>query len=151
MAVTQTYTDPSTGGALDLNTDDILPETVWDLLLSCIKALGGTAGPPHTQATRGVFPASGYVMGATGHDKHVEGGTVNVVGQSDRSGYADMSFADAFAAAPVVTITPVTNANITQSGEWSITNVTTTGFRLRLEAATTETITFHWIALGSDV
>jgi hypothetical protein len=46
MAVDTTYTDPSTGGALDLATGQPLPETVWDKLLSNIKAIGSTDNSP---------------------------------------------------------------------------------------------------------
>src|SRR5215210_4554215 len=49
MAVGTTWTNPSTGGAIDLNTNDVLTETVWDAVLSNLKHLGGTTG---TQAVR---------------------------------------------------------------------------------------------------
>lgn len=44
MAVDETYTDPSTGGAIDLNTGQTLTETVWDKVLSNLKHIGHTAG-----------------------------------------------------------------------------------------------------------
>lgn len=147
MAVNQTWTDPSTGGEIDLGTGETLPETVWDKVLSDIKAMGGTAGPPNTQATRGVFPVSGYVMGAIAHDVHIESGTVDVTCAGDRSGYAAVSFANAFASAPKVVATP-TEA-VTEG--WYCTDITGSGFNLHDYTANTDVHTYHWIAIGSDV
>lgn len=44
MAVDTTWTDPSTGGAIDLNTGGILTETIYDKILSNIKKIGGVNG-----------------------------------------------------------------------------------------------------------
>jgi len=44
VAIDTTWTDPSTGGAIDLNAGDPLPEAVWDKVLSDLKRLGGTDG-----------------------------------------------------------------------------------------------------------
>lgn len=44
MSVNTTWTDPSTGGTIDLGTGEVLTEVVWDKVLSNLKALGGTAG-----------------------------------------------------------------------------------------------------------
>ncbi|MFH0900681.1 MAG: hypothetical protein V2A73_08645 [Pseudomonadota bacterium] len=44
MTINAVWTDPSDAGALDLDTDDQLTETVWDAVMSNIKRLGGTAG-----------------------------------------------------------------------------------------------------------
>ncbi len=154
MGVDQTWTDPSTGGAIDLGTDDILPEVVWDKVLSNLKRLGGTAGPPNVQATRGAFPVSGYVMGATGHDRHVEGGTVNVT-TNNRAGYTDVTFANAFASAPYVVACAV-GAPLPDGFDCRNTSGSgapgPTGFRLVDNTDGTGVVhTFHWIALGSDV
>lgn len=112
MAVDQTWTDPSTSGAIDLATDDILTETVWDKVLSDLKRLGGTAGPPNTQATRGAFPVSGYMMGAIGHDRHVESGTQTTNSVLDTVITThDYAFGDQFASAPRVTIGGYTTAS----------------------------------------
>lgn len=148
MAVTQTWTNPSTGGAIDLNTDDTLVETVWDLLLSCFAALGGTAGPPHTQATRGVFPVSGYLMGALAHDMHIEEGTVEVTRNAGRTGNAAVTFDNAFASAPRVWCQIVTKAN--PEGWWP-SSITGNGFTLNDYSAETDTVTYYWLAIGSDV
>jgi len=45
MAVNTTWTDPSTGGAIDLATGQVLTEVIYDKILSNLKALGGTTGP----------------------------------------------------------------------------------------------------------
>ena len=44
MAVTTTYTDPSTSGAIDLATGQILTEVIYDKLLSNFKSIAGTTG-----------------------------------------------------------------------------------------------------------
>ncbi len=44
MAVTTTWTDPSTSGTLDRAVEDILDETRWDGVLSNIKHLAGANG-----------------------------------------------------------------------------------------------------------
>lgn len=64
MAVDTTWTDPSTGGAIDLGTGGILTETIYDKILSNLKRLGGTDGDSKTgllnlSATGQIqFPAS---------------------------------------------------------------------------------------------
>lgn len=44
MAVNNTWTDPSAGGALDLATGGTVTEAVWDATVSNLLHLGGTAG-----------------------------------------------------------------------------------------------------------
>jgi hypothetical protein len=147
MAIDQTWSNPSTGEAIDLNAGDQLTAVTWDKVMSNIKRIGGTAGPPNTQETRGAFPVSGYVMGALAHDMHVEGGTVDVTNANDRSGFAAVAFANAYAAAPFVV---ATCQELTDS-PWFITDLTGNGFNLHSYAANTNVYTFHWIAIGSDV
>lgn len=54
MPVDTTWTDPSEGGAADVELDEVLQPTVWDLILSNLKRLGGTDGNTKT---------GGYVIG----------------------------------------------------------------------------------------
>ena len=65
MTVNQTYTDPSTSGGLDLSTGDVLTETVWDKVLSNIKAMGGTANEPTTLAWTPVWDTWTYASATT--------------------------------------------------------------------------------------
>ena len=60
MTINSTYTDPSEAGAIDLDTNDVLTDTVWDLLLSNIKALGGTDGYTGTK-----YPVNGIATAST--------------------------------------------------------------------------------------
>lgn len=160
MAVDQVWTDPSTGGGIDLNTNDVLTETVWDKVLSDLKRLGGTAGPTNVQATRGAFPVSGYVMGAVGHDRHVEYATqtTNSVGDTVITTHA-YTFTDAFASAPVVAIAGYmsgsTDAKQCDSGQQVIKSgtLTTTGVSVLSRNSTGETVNVSTliIAAGSDV
>lgn len=54
MTVTTTWTDPSTGGAIDLSTGSPITETVWDKVLSNLKNISGVGG--HAGNT---YPAEG--------------------------------------------------------------------------------------------
>ena len=65
MAVNTTYTDPSTSGGLDLSTGDTLTETVWDKVLSNLKAMGGTANEPTTLAWTPVWDTWAYASATT--------------------------------------------------------------------------------------
>lgn len=58
MPVNTTWTDPSTGGTIDLATNDVLTETIYDKILSNLKHLGGTVG---TEWAR-VYDSNGVVI-----------------------------------------------------------------------------------------
>lgn len=64
MAVDTTWTDPSTAGSIDLNTDQVLTETIYDKLLSNLKHLGGTKGTVACKVTHSTTQS--LTSGATG-------------------------------------------------------------------------------------
>lgn len=144
MAIDQTWTDPSTGGDIDLDTDDVLPEVVWDKVISNLKRLGGTTGPTNVQATRGAFPSSGYVMGAVGHDRHVESGVNNVDMDGDPA--TSPTFTVAFVGAPNVTLAIQADADY-----WVnlIGAPSTTGFTMKGNGGSGTSTPVHWIACGA--
>lgn len=144
MTINQTWTDPSEAGTIDLDTNDILTDTVWDALVSDVARIGGTAGPPNVQAARGAFPVSGYVMGALGNDRHVESGN----GSANSSGNLVVTFANAYASAPNVIAVP----NSTLSRNSSVDTITTTGCNVNrwIPGTGPEAGTVHWVAEGAD-
>lgn len=147
MAVTQTWTDPSTGGAIDLGTGDVLTETIYDKILSNLKHIAGASGFSTTlDATRGIQPASGHFMGAAAVNHHVEGGTVNVTRNAGRTGSAAVTFANAYASAPNVVATPGGD----NSDGWKVTSISTTGCTINDLSANTDTIAYYWHAEGAD-
>ena len=156
MAVDQTWTDPSTGGAVDLSTGDILTETIYDKILSNIKRIGGTTGPTNVQATRGAFPVSGYVMGAVAHDVHVESG-IATIASANTGGHTTTSvtFGNAFAAAPAVTTNVQASTTVAPEGIQShAISVLTTGATIdvyQTSGSTATAVSIGWIACGSDV
>ncbi len=138
ISVTQTWTDPSTAGAIDLATDDVLTETIYDKLLSNLKHIMGTTGMTGTPgAARGIEPASGYFMGAAAQNRHVESSNGSTGGGSTLA----VTFANAFGSNPNVAATPANSQTFT------VTAISTTGCTLTIGSGST---TFYWIAEGAD-
>lgn len=46
MAISDTWSDPSEGGTLDLSAGDVLTAAVWEKVMSNLLRLGGTTGAP---------------------------------------------------------------------------------------------------------
>lgn len=62
---------------------------------------------------------------------------------------ASVTFATVYKSAPTITLTAGSSAPGTSVVEVSISNVTTTGFDIRVYRTNTSSTTVHWIAVGS--
>lgn len=138
MAVDTTWTDPSTGGAIDLDAGDTLTATVWDKVLSNLKHLGGVSGY-HLS-----IPFSA--------DWHIEGGVVDfgTVAASSNEWHA-VSFTDAFSAAPAMVVNMQSFGDIGQPIIVADNTTTTGGDTIILNQAGTDMTNVYvgWIAIGA--
>lgn len=146
MSVDQNWTDPSTGGGVDLAAGEVLTEAVWDDVLSNIKRLGGTNGGSATAAANGVIPSIGYIMGGTALGRHVTSGTIVVNREAGRTGRGTVTFGVAFSAAPHIVFQP----HLPAGDGWWCGTVTTTQAIVQDFSASTEACGYTWIALGAS-
>jgi hypothetical protein len=101
-------------------------------------SLGFTAAP---STARGIEPASGYFMGGTAANLHVEAGSGAV-----STGGTAFSFANAYSGAPTVVICEYSTSAITQNN-LIVSAVSTTGFTAKSYSAGRFGA---WISLGAD-
>lgn len=103
-----------------------------------LEHIAGTAGFTATpSATKGIEPLSGYFLGANAVNMHIEAGTDTTAGGPP--GTVTVTFANAFAAAPIVLVS---------GAEATVISISATQAELGT-VGTTKTV--YWIALGSDV
>lgn len=101
MAITSTWTDPSEEGAMDLDAGDTFTDTVYDYHCSNFRHIAGKAGFTATPGTaHGIEPASGYFMGGTAANWHIEPHVIAVA----HGATGTITFANAFSATPTVTL-----------------------------------------------
>lgn len=97
MAIDTTWTDPSTGGAIDLDAGEQLTAVIWDKVLSNLKRLGGANGELY------VTDAGNAFIGDDANAKATAGLTINqggaddeiLAGKSSDVGHADTDDAEA--------------------------------------------------------
>ena len=132
------YTAPATFVAAATATAAQMNQQLRDNMLHVAGTTGFTATP---SATKGIEPLSGYFLGANAVNMHIEAGTAATAGGPP--GTATITFANAFAAAPIVVATCIT------AGESAtIQSVSATQAVIATVGTAKD---FNWMALGSDV
>lgn len=123
MAIDTTWTDPSTGGAIDLDAGEQLTAVVWDKVLSNLKHLAGVNGY--------------HIKPGVSSDRMIESGNIAVNAGASQA----VSFTTTFGAAPNVA-TAINQA----SQHARIGSVATTGFTMYNDGGSNGTC--YWIAEG---
>jgi hypothetical protein len=134
------YTAPTTWAAGQTVTAANLNEQIRDNFFHVAGSVGFTAG---MSTSVGIQPAAGYFAGANLRNYHIEAGK----GTGSTAGTI-YSFANAFEAAPVVTMTVGTSVG-SDTRFATIIAVSSSGFTGMISVVTSGT-TGYWIAWGSD-
>ena len=89
MTINTTWTDPSEGGSVDLDTGNTLTDTVWDAVMSNIKNLGGTTG--RTAVARREWQKGADISSATATAIGADGNFFDITGTTTITSFSGMA------------------------------------------------------------